>query len=157
MGIGSRGAWTAISGYLLKSFDDVRFDLALSRAKLKIASGKNYPQRLDRFAIKSAGHVAFISVSEIDWIEAADYYAALHIGPRTHLLRRSLAELEKDLDPTLFCRVHRSAIINLNRVQGLRLNEEGEHTVLLSDGIALRLGRKYRKLLRSRLGLLTEI
>ena len=142
--------------YLLKPFDNARFDLALSRAKQKIERGKDQPRKFDRLTIKSAGQIAFISLSEIDWIEAADYYAALHIGSRTHLLRRSLSDLEQDLDPSLFCRIHRSAIVNLDRVRGLRSNEDGDYTVLLHNSATLRLSRKYRKQLQSRLGVLAD-
>src|SRR5215472_15233264 len=95
--------------YLLKPFDNARFELALDRAKQKIVLGKDAPKKLDRLTIKSAGQVSFIKVSEIDWIEAADYYACLHVGNHTHMLRRSISELEQDLDPALFCRIHRSA------------------------------------------------
>lgn len=142
--------------YLLKPFDNARFDLALSRAKYKIELGKDHPRKFDRLTIKSAGQIAFIHLSEIDWIEAADYYAALHIGPRTHLLRRSLSDLEQDLDPSLFCRIHRSAIVNLDRVRGLRSNEDGDYTVQLQNNATLRLSRKYRKQLQSRLHVTTE-
>jgi two-component system, LytTR family, response regulator len=142
--------------YLLKPFDNARFDLALSRAKHKIQLGKDHPRKLDRLAIKSAGQIAFVNLSEIDWIEAADYYAALHIGARTHLLRRSLSDLEQDLDAAQFCRIHRSAIVNLDRVRGLRSNEDGDYTVLLDNNSTLRLSRKYRRQLQSRLGVLTE-
>ena len=72
---------------------------------------------------------------------------------KTHLLRRSIAELEQDLDPTVFCRIHRSTIVNLNRIRGLKLNEDGEYTVLLESGTSLRLSRRYRKPLQARLGL----
>lgn len=142
--------------YLLKPFDNARFDLALSRAKQKVLLGKDQPRKQDRLAIKSAGQVDFVALSEIDWIEAADYYAAIHIGARTHLLRRSLSDLEQDLDAALFCRIHRSAIVNLSRVRGLRSNEDGDYTVLLSNNATLRLSRKYRKQLQSRLGVLSE-
>jgi two-component system, LytTR family, response regulator len=142
--------------YLLKPFDNARFDLALSRAKQKIELSKDHPRKFDRLTIKSAGQIAFVFLSEIDWIEAADYYAALHIGARTHLLRRSLSDLEQDLDPSLFCRIHRSAIVNLDRVRGLRSNEDGDYTVLLHNSATLRLSRKYRKQLQSRLGVLTQ-
>lgn len=142
--------------YLLKPFDNARFELALSRAKHKIEIGKDHPRKFDRLTIKSAGQIDFIALSEIDWIEAADYYAALHIGTRTHLLRRSLSDLEQDLDASQFCRIHRSAIVNLDRVRGLRSNEDGDYTVLLQNNAMLRLSRKYRKQLQSRLGVLTE-
>jgi two-component system LytT family response regulator len=139
--------------YLLKPFDDARFALALARAKEKIASSKNLPKKLNRLVIKSAGNVAFINLRDIDWIEAADYYAALHVGPKTHLLRRTIAELEQDLDPAAFCRIHRSTIVNLARVRGLKLNEDGDTTVHLESGATLRLSRSHRKELQSRLGL----
>jgi two-component system, LytTR family, response regulator len=138
--------------YLLKPFDNTRFERTLDRAKEKITLGADR-LKTKRLAIKSAGQIAFISLPEIDWIEAADYYAALHIGSKTHLLRRSMAELEQDLDPSLFCRVHRSAIVNLDRVRSLKLNEDGDYTVLLTNNTTLRLSRRYRKHLQSRLGL----
>ena len=92
-----------------------------------------------------------MKISEIDWIEAADYYACLHVGPKTHLLRRSLVELEQELNENMFCRIHRSTIVNLNRVRGLEVNAEGEYEVLLERGTRLRLSRRYRKQLESRL------
>src|SRR3981081_3971796 len=137
--------------YLLKPFDNARFDLALGRAKERIAHGRNPPPTLERFAVKSAGQVSFLKVSEIDWIEAADYYSCLHVGARTHLLRRSMAELDEELDQTVFCRIHRSTIVKLDRVRGLKLNESGEYDVILVDGMKIRLSRRYRKELQSRL------
>jgi two-component system LytT family response regulator len=139
--------------YLLKPFDNPRFELALSRAKQRIRLGRDRTQRLERVAIKNAGQVSFLKLSEIDWIEAADYYACLHVGAKSHLLRRSLSELEQDLDPTVFCRVHRSSIVNLERVRGLKLREDGEYEVVLDNGATVRLSRRYRKHLQARLGL----
>lgn len=107
---------------------------------------------MERLAVKSAGRICFLKLSEIDWIEAADYYACLQVGTKTHLLRRSLSELERELDRTVFCRIHRSTIVNLDRVRGLRLSEDGEYQVLLENGARLRLSRRYRKQLQSRLG-----
>lgn len=138
--------------YLLKPFDNTRFELAVARAKQRIAQHKNSQQKLERLVIKETGQVRFIKVAEMDWIEAADYYACLHIGSKTHLLRRTMAELEQELDPSLFCRVHRSSIVNLDRVHGIELNENGEHDVLLTNGVRLRLSRRYRKELEARLG-----
>jgi two-component system LytT family response regulator len=138
--------------YLLKPFDNARFDRALCRAKEKIAQGKGLPKKLQRLTIKSAGQVAFVSLSEIDWIEAADYYAALHVGEKTHLFRRSMSELEQDLDSATFCRIHRSTIVNLDRVRGLKLSEDGDYHVRLENGTNLRMSRRYRKQLQSRLG-----
>jgi two-component system LytT family response regulator len=138
--------------YLLKPFDNARFDLALKRARQKIDLGKNLPRKLERLAIKNAGQVSFLKTSEIDWIEAADYYACLHVAQRTHMLRRSISELEQDLDPAIFCRIHRSTIVNLDRICGLALNEDGEYEVLLENKTRLRLSRSYRKQLQNRLG-----
>ena len=138
--------------YLLKPFDNDRFDRALGRAKERIAHGRVVPGRMERLAIKNAGQVSFVKVSEIDWIEAADYYACLHVGTRSHLLRRSMAELDQELDQTAFCRIHRSTIVNLDRVRGLKLSVDGDYEVLLESGTRLRLSRRYRKQLQSRLG-----
>lgn len=139
--------------YLLKPFDTARFGKALERAKQAASSARGKRRRLERIAIKGAGQVSFVGVDEIDWIEAADYYAALHVGPRTHLLRRTLAELEKDLDAELFVRVHRSTIVNVARVKALESGEDGEAVVVLVDGTQLRLSRRYRKPVQDRLGL----
>jgi two-component system LytT family response regulator len=137
--------------YLLKPFDNARFERTLARAKQKIARDKIQPQRLEFLTVKNAARVTFVRLPEIDWIEATDYYAGLHVGEKVHLLRRSISELEQDLDPALFCRIHRSSIVNLDRVRGLKLNQEGEYSVLLEDGVMLRLSRRYRKQLQSRL------
>jgi two-component system LytT family response regulator len=138
--------------YILKPFDNARFDRALTRAKRSIARNKDQPRRLERLAIKSVGQVSFVKVSEIDWIEAADYYACLHVGARTHLLRRSMSDLEQELDPLVFSRIHRSTIVNLDCVRGLELDEDGEYAVLLESGLRLRLSQRYRKQLQTRLG-----
>jgi two-component system LytT family response regulator len=139
--------------YLLKPFDDASFALALERARQKIALSRDAPTRLERLAIKSAGQIVFIKLSDIDWIEAADYYARLHVGPRTHMLRRSIVDLEQDLDPAAFCRIHRSTIINLDRVSGLKVAEDGGYDVVLHNNTKLRLSRNYRKQLEDRLGI----
>jgi two-component system, LytTR family, response regulator len=138
--------------YLLKPFDNVRFEVALGRAKRRIRPREDQRRKLDRMIVKSAGEIGFVKVSDIDWIEAADYYACLHIGSKRHLVRRSLAELEQDLDPAEFCRVHRSGIVNLQRVRALKLNEDGEYEVVLGDGTRVRLSRRCRKDLEARLG-----
>jgi len=138
--------------YLLKPFDNARFELALSRAKQRIRLGRDRAPKLERVIIKNAGQISFVKISEIDWIEAADYYACLHVGARSHLLRRSLSDLEEDLDPNVFCRVHRSSIVNLERVRGLKVTPDGEYEVLLDTGTSVRLSRRYRKQLQERLG-----
>jgi two-component system LytT family response regulator len=138
--------------YLLKPFDKARFCRALERAKEKLAHRQIPAMPMDRIAIKGTGQVSFVKISEIDWIEAADYYTCLHVGTKTHLLRRSMSELDQELDPALFCRIHRSSIVNVARVEGLKLNPEGEYEVVLKHGIRLRLSRRYRKLAQERLG-----
>ena len=139
--------------YLLKPFDNARFDRTLERAKERIRLAKDAAGKQERLVIKSAGQILFLRISEIDWIEAADYYACLHVGSATHLLRRSMSDLDRDLDQAIFCRIHRSTIVNLNRVRTLALNEDGERDVLLDNGTTLRLSRRYRKQLQSRLGI----
>jgi two-component system LytT family response regulator len=129
--------------YLLKPFDNARFDKALRRAK----------KRVTRRAIKSAGKVQFVKIGEIDWIEAADYYSCLHVGGKSYLLRRSLNELERELDPTIFCRTHRSTIVRLGRVRGLEVNRNGEYDAVLEGGARVRLSRRYRKQLQEKLEL----
>jgi two-component system LytT family response regulator len=142
--------------YLLKPFDNGRFERALERAKIRIlqsiAQNKDLPGKIERVAIKHAGQVLFLKLSEIDWIEAADYYACLHVGAKTHLLRRSLADLDQELNPAMFCRIHRSTIVNLERVRRLELNEDADYEVLLENGVRLRLSRRYRHQLQARLG-----
>lgn len=137
--------------YLLKPFDDARFDAALKRAKERVRERRDSRWTPDRFIVKGTSHVSFVRISEIDWIEGADYYACLHAGSASHLLRRSLSVLEQELGPT-FCRIHRSTIVNLDRVKALKLNQEGEYDVLLRSGTFLRISRRYRKHLQSRLG-----
>jgi two-component system LytT family response regulator len=139
--------------YLLKPFDNARFDRALGRAKERIALSKEAPRNIDRLVIKGAGQVTFVNISEIDWIEAADYYACLHVRTKTHLLRRRMSDLERELDPAVFCRIHRSSIVNINRIRGLEVGEDGEYEVTLDTGARLRLSRRYRKQLQSLLGI----
>jgi len=138
--------------YLLKPFDDARFERALTRAKEKIAAYGNRQHRtVDRLMIKDDGQILFLPVHEIDWIEAADYYACLHVGARTHVLRRTLSELESDLDSSRFCRSHRSVIVNLERVRAVESKNDGEYELLLKSGARLRLSRRFRKNLEARL------
>lgn len=143
---------TGALDYLLKPFNNARFARALDRAKERIVHRRESPARMDRLTIKNAGSVIFLPIANIDWIEAADYYASLHVGPKTHLLRRSMNDLEADLDPAQFCRIHRSTIVNLDRVRELRFDSDAEYELVLVDGTKLRLSRRYRKDLQGRLG-----
>jgi len=138
--------------YLLKPFDNARFDLTLERAKERIARETAVRRTIERVVIKNAGRVLFLNISAIDWIEAADYYVSLHAGTQTHLLRRSMAEVEEELERAAFCRIHRSAIVNLDRVGRLETNQDGATEVVLTNGTRLRLSRRYRRQLQMRLG-----
>src|SRR6266853_4356005 len=139
--------------YLLKPFDDARFRRALERAKATLASSMQSRQRAaERLMVKEPGQVTFVKVAEIDWVEAANYYACLHVGARIHVLRRSLSELEAELSPSKFCRIHRAAIVNLDRIRGLEATTDGEYEVVLDSGARLRVSRRFRRRLQSRLG-----
>jgi two-component system LytT family response regulator len=137
--------------YLLKPFDDSRFALALQRAKERLAAREPAAPEIPRLTVRSAGHEVYVRIPDIDWVEAADYYVCLHVGAKSHLLRRSMAELERDLDPHIFCRIHRSTIVNLRRVRGLEVDSAGEYEVILEGGQKLRLSRRFRKDLQTRM------
>jgi two-component system LytT family response regulator len=139
--------------YLLKPFDDARFRRALDRAKDKLAHYTPLqPQRTDRLVVKSRGQALFLNVADIDWIEAVGYYACLHVGRDTHVMRRTLLELERDLGDEKFVRVHRSTIVNLDRIHGLELQNGGEYEVVLKSKVRLRLSRRFRRRLQDRMG-----
>jgi two-component system, LytTR family, response regulator len=138
--------------YLLKPFDDARFERALKRAKDKIAHySPRQPQLAQRLVVKDRGQVLFLNVADIDWVEAAGYYACVHVGSDTHIIRRTLLELERDLGEERFVRIHRSTIVNLERIRALELQDGGEYEVILKAGARLRLSRRFRKALQDRL------
>lgn len=142
--------------YLLKPFDDARFGRALNRAKEKLAHYTPLrSQPVERLVVKSLGQVVFVNVADIDWIEAADYYACLHVGNDTHIMRRTLLELERDLGDAKFVRIHRSVIVNLNRIRGLELQNDGEYAVVLDSKVRLRLSRRFRKRLQDRMDVMS--
>ncbi|HEU0174702.1 MAG TPA: LytTR family DNA-binding domain-containing protein [Blastocatellia bacterium] len=168
--------------YLLKPFDDERFEKTLGWAQTqleqqqsrqlsermyalleehqsrpKTGAGKSSaapaePKPLSRLIVKSAGRVYFIRTEEIDWIEAEGYYARLHVGGKSHLLRETLTNLESQLDQNRFLRIHRSTIVNLERIRELQAQSHGEFTVVLNDGTQLKLSRGYRDRLTTLLG-----
>jgi len=139
--------------YLLKPFDDARFGRALTRAKEKLTHYMPAKRpATERLVVRSQGQVLFLGVADIDWIEAAGYYACVHMGSDTHVLRRSLSELQQDLGEERFTRIHRSIIVNLERIRGLELQAGGEYEVVLKSKVRLRLSRRYRKHLQERLG-----
>jgi two-component system, LytTR family, response regulator len=152
--------------YLLKPFDRRRFREAVQRARTQLTQAKsNVPGDLltlfgnlatartapDRIAIRNNGRVIFLKLSDIDWIEAADNYVCLHSGRETHILRETMSELESRLDPARFIRVHRSAIVNMDRIKELQPWFRGDYKVVLSDGTELTLTKNHREKLESRL------
>jgi two-component system LytT family response regulator len=143
--------------YLLKPFDDARFSRALNRAKDRLAHRTPQQQQpAERLVVRNRGQVLFLNVSDIDWIEAAGYYACLHVGGDTHILRRSLSELEQDLGDGKFIRIHRSIIVNLDRIRGLELQNGGDYEVVLESKTRLRLSRRFRKRLLDRMGAMRQ-
>jgi two-component system, LytTR family, response regulator len=154
--------------YLLKPFDKERFAQALMRAKNQVRLGQaaGIEDRLrsllqtveerrplpERLVVKSAGRVSFVRVAEVDWIEAAGNYVRLHLGKEEHLLRESLGGLEARLDPRRFVRIHRSTIVNIDRIRELRPTFHGDYQVVLKDGGELTLSRSCRDKLQKSLG-----
>lgn len=136
--------------YLLKPFDDARFLRVLARAKERLALYAAQHEAPRRLAVKTPRQLLFINVPDVDWVEAASYYACLHVGQETHLIRRTMVELARSLGDD-FVRIHRSTIVNLARVTGLELQSSGEYAVLLRTGIRLPLSRRYKKALQGRL------
>ncbi len=102
--------------------------------------------------VKTGGRVIFLKAEEIDWIEAEGDYVRLHVGERWHLLRDTMKRLERELDPSRFARIHRSTIVNLDRVKELHPYFHGDYMVLLHDGTELKLSRNRRHQLEERLG-----
>ncbi len=155
--------------YLLKPYDDSRFNAALQRAKAAVRRRQseamnsrltellNYLQHDgarplarengggagERVLVKSSGDIFFLKAEEIDWIEAEGDYMKFHVAGRAHLMRETMARLEARLNPRRFIRIHRSTIVNLDRVQKLSPSFAGEYAVVLTDGMKLRLSRGY--------------
>jgi two-component system, LytTR family, response regulator len=97
-----------------------------------------------RFLVKGDGQMYFVAVDDIDWVEAYGNYVRLHVGKGVHLIRETLGNIERKLDPGRFARVHRSSIVNLDRVARMDLWGAGDYVVLLKDGTKLKLSRWYR-------------
>jgi two-component system LytT family response regulator len=142
--------------YLLKPFDAPRFRQTLARVRLRAEESlrerivqfleqiETREPRLSRILVKSAGRLSFVRLDEIDWIEAADNYVRLHVGSDEHLIRETMTGLESRLDPVRFVRAHRSAILNVERVQEVRPIFHGDYEVLLRSGATIPVGRNYR-------------
>jgi two-component system LytT family response regulator len=131
-------------GYLLKPFTDARLHEELRRAKDIVRAKQGGSRYVRRFLVRSRETISFVKTEDIDWIEAADYYAALHSGGKSHLVRQTMTEIEKQLDPAQFIRVHRSAIVNLDRVKGMQPHVRGDFVLVLTDGSRVRLSRTRR-------------
>jgi len=152
--------------YLLKPFDDERFRRAVAHAKQQVRQGKlgALSERLDalldgvarqylkRLAIKAGGRVTILGVKDIDWIEAEGDYVKIHAGRAWHLLRETMKHLEAQFDPARFVRIHRSTIVNVERIKELQPYFRGEYVVVLHDGTSLKLSRGYKEHLEAALG-----
>jgi two-component system LytT family response regulator len=103
---------------------------------------------LDRFTIKDKGRISFLKTRDVDWIEAEDNYVRLHCGKETYLIRQKIGSLEKELNPTIFVRIHRGAIVNVESIKELQQWFKRDYRVVLRNGTILPLGRSYRNELR---------
>ena len=159
--------------YLLKPVGRERFRESLDRARARVSerraagvidarllalynertSGRDTDlgRRLTRIAVKHGGRAFFVRADEVDWVEAADNYVRLHVGATTHLLRESLRTLETKLDPRIFLRVHRSAIVNVDAIRELQPWFHGDHVIILRSGARLTCSRRYDERLRQML------
>jgi two-component system LytT family response regulator len=147
--------------FLLKPFDSVRFEKTLSRARRHLRQSREAvdarllalledlrterrgQRHSDRLIVKSGGRVFFLRTEEIDWVEAAGNYVRLHARNEAHLLRESMKNMEARLDPNTFVRIHRSAIVNIDRVKELEPWFHGEYIVIMRDGTRLTASRVY--------------
>ena len=105
-------------------------------------------ESLDRVLVKTNDHYVFLRPEEIDWVEAQGNYVRLHVRKKQYLVRRTIKEFESKLD-TNFVRIHRSTIVNLDRIAELRPLSHGDLSVVLSDGTKLRWSRSYKGKLRN--------
>ncbi|MGI8997943.1 MAG: LytR/AlgR family response regulator transcription factor [Pyrinomonadaceae bacterium] len=154
--------------YLLKPFDRERFEAAIGRAKAHVRREQNgsLDQRIlalleqlkaetkyiERLVVKAGGRVFFLETKEIDWIEAEGNYVNIHTPKKSFLLRETISNLEAQLDPKHFVRIHRSSIVRIDRIQELQTWSHGEYRVILYGGTELTLSRNYRDNLQSLLG-----
>lgn len=153
--------------YLLKPFDDQRFERALARAKAAVRARElvdlvhavaqdtpslRRPQEdrtSDRLALNEGRRIVMVDIRDIDWVEAADYYAQVHVRNTAHLIRESLLDLEKRLGPKRFVRIHRNALVNMDRVHRLERLDDGELFAVLIDGTRLKISRSRRQIVSS--------
>ncbi len=155
--------------YLLKPFGKDRFQETLRHAREALEGrragdlGRRMlamvhdikqpePQRVERLVVKSGGRVFFLRTDEIDWIEAAGNYVRLHLGQESHLFRETMNRMETRLEGRRFARIHRSRIVNTERIKELQPWFNGDHVVVLRDGTRLTLSRLYKDKLQQQLG-----
>jgi two-component system LytT family response regulator len=154
--------------YLLKPFGRDRFQETLkhARASLERRRAGDLGRRLlalvndikpeapkfERLVVKSGGRVFFLRSEDIDWIEAAGNYVRLHLGEESHLFRETMNRMAARLDTRRFARIHRSRIVNTERIKELQPWFNGEYVVVLRNGTRLPLSRGYRDKLQEQLG-----
>ncbi len=144
--------------YLLKPVTRQRFDAAVNRAKERLqtpsmadwnslvaaaAAAERSRGARRRFVVRRGDAHHFVSVDDVDWIDAADNYLRLHTGPKVHFYRGTMKQAEDELEPSHFVRIHRSAIVAVNRIESIRSHEAGGHVVRLLDGMELKTSRQY--------------
>lgn len=134
--------------YVLKPVEPQRLKQAVDKLLLQHApqeplnSKGRYP---DTISIKDSGEITRVPVADIDWVDAAGDYMCIHTNDgQTHILRRTMKELEQELDPALFIRVHRSAIVNVNTIAKLLMLANGEHQLMLTNGQSVKVSRSYK-------------
>ena len=162
--------------YLLKPFSAQRFKSAMTYAREHLAqrratslgqhilemlptmspSGSSpapapAPSFVDRLVVKSSGRIYFVRIADIEWCEAAGNYVRVHVGSQAHLIRETMNHLESQLDTRQFVRIHRSTIVNVDRIQELRSSFNGEHVVVLRTGVRLTMSRGFKDGLQDRL------
>jgi two-component system LytT family response regulator len=134
--------------YLVKPFDDERLTRALERARRLLTAPAKHahtPARhRERYAVRVRGEIVLVNVADVEWVSAEGNYARLHAGEKSYLIRDSMQRLEETLEPTLFARVHRSAIVNLARVKKLVLERDGSYEIVLESGATVPVGATYR-------------
>jgi two-component system, LytTR family, response regulator len=144
--------------YLLKPFSAERFRSSLAHARVHVATHRAQPGterergKRDRLMVKSDGRIRVIRTADIDWCEASGNYVGLHVGAQCHFVRDTMAHLESKLDPSQFIRIHRSTIVNVDRVQEMQPSFSGDYVVILRGGTRLTLSRGYRDVMQARLG-----
>jgi two-component system, LytTR family, response regulator len=133
--------------FVLKPLDEQRFTDAVGRARRELSRLRDDrpPVVIDRITVKANGKLVVLKVKDIDWVEAEQDYVSLHVGAKTYLLRDTIAALEEKVGPAGFVRIHRSTLLNVDRVRELHPLTKGEYTVILHNGTELKLSRNYRE------------